>query len=175
MGQYWKIYNETKKEMLNPWAFGEVAKLHEWPMDGPGGMQTALVVLLLEKSSLGDGGGDFDFEAAPDKLRGFIGWWRGDKISIVGDYSHLPEFSVEAWEDAYSDISKLMVELMSYEVWLPKYGMCGQLVTPKHKWQERQHKPWGNTPDTRKPTLASVNGWDQEKEVVLAPDMIFGS
>ena len=127
MGQYWKIYNETKKEMLNPWAFGEVAKLHEWPMDGPGGMQTALVVLLLEKSSLGDGGGDFDFEAAPDKLRGFIGWWRGDKISIVGDYSHLPEFSdsnvEDDWEAAYSDISEDMAKLLKFEPLVARYGL----------------------------------------------------
>jgi hypothetical protein len=115
VGQYWKIYNETKKEMLNPWGFDEGAKLKEWPMDGPGGMQTALIVLLLEKSSLGDGSGDWSFEAAPDKLRGFIGWWCGDKVSIVGDYSHLPEFSAEDWGNAYSDISENMVALMKYE------------------------------------------------------------
>jgi hypothetical protein len=115
VGQYWIVVNETKKEMLNPWSFNEVAKLHEWPMDGPGGMQTALIVLLLEKSSLGDGGGDWDFENAPAKLYGFVGWWRGDSISIVGDYSHRPEFSAEDWEDAYSDISESMVALMKYE------------------------------------------------------------
>jgi len=115
VGQYWKIYNETKKEMLNPWSFNEVAKLREWPMDGPGGMQTALIVLLLERSSLGDGGGDWDFEDAPAKLFGFVGWWRGDKISIVGDYSHLPEFSAEDWEDAYSDISEDVYALLQYE------------------------------------------------------------
>lgn len=122
MGQYWQIYNETKHEKLNPWDFDEVAKLKEWPLDGPGGMQSALVVLMLEKSSLGDGGGDWTFENVPDGLRGFIGWWRGDKISIVGDYSHLPEFSAEDWEDAYSDISKDVCALLKYESCLADKG-----------------------------------------------------
>ena len=131
MGQYFQVYNETKHEKLNPWDFGEVAKLHEWPLDGPGGMQSALIVLLLEKSSLGDGGGDWTFEDAPDKLRGFIGHWRGDAISIVGDYSHLPEFSDnnvdddwedDDWEAAYSDISASLLALLAYEPCLARQG-----------------------------------------------------
>jgi hypothetical protein len=172
VGQYWQIYNETKKEKLNPWDFGEVAKLHEWPMDGPGGMHTALIILLLEKSSLGDGGGDFNFEAAPMGLRGYVGWWRGDKVSIVGDYSYRPEFSEGEWEDAYRDISRDMVELMSYEVFLPREGLCGAMVTPEHKWQDRQYDINGKG---KKPTLASANGWDVEKEISMAPDFIIGT
>ena len=115
MGQYWQIYNETKKEKLNPWDFGEVAKLREWPMDGPGGMQTALIILMLEKSSLGDGGGDWTgLESAPEGLYGYVGYWRGDRISIVGDYSHLPEFQGE-FDEGWRDISKDLMELMKYE------------------------------------------------------------
>jgi hypothetical protein len=182
VGQYWQIYNETKKEMLNPWAFGEVAKLHEWPMDGPGGMHTALVVLLLDVSSLGEGGGDFNFRDAPKKLQALAGSWRGDRISIVGDYSHLTEFGGYAvgeknpgqdFEDAYKDISKAMVELMSYDRALAQWGLCGSMVTPAHVWQDTQYKPWGDAPDKRKPTLASVNGWGEETKPTLAPDMIF--
>jgi hypothetical protein len=125
MGQYWCIYNETKKEMMNPWDFGEVAKLYEWPMDGPGGMQTALIILLLEKSSLGDGGGDwYGLSDAPSPYNELIGSWRGDAVSIVGDYSHLPEFGGEeneGWEEGYKDISKSMVELMKYEHGMPSF------------------------------------------------------
>ena len=134
MGQYWKIYNESKKEMLNPWDFDEVAKLHEWPLDGPGGMQSALVILLLEPSSLGDGGGDFDFSAATDELRGYIGHWRGDAISIVGDYSLLPEFSfdnsAEEEDRQYHDISKDVYALMQHEPYLKKRGGARPTMAP---------------------------------------------
>jgi hypothetical protein len=169
MGQYWCIYNETKKEMMNPWGFGEVAKLHEWPQDGPGGMQSALVVLLLEKSSLGDGGGDFDFSEAPQALQDRIGSWRGDRVSIVGDYSHLAEFGGDSdnpdWPE-YKDISKEMVELMSYEPYLQR-GLCGRMVTADLEYQDEYD------PAERKPTLAEARGWENQK-VNMNPDMIIG-
>ena len=114
MGQYWQIYNETKQEKLSPWKFDECAKLYEWPMDGPGGMQSALVVLLLEGSSLGDGGGDFTFENAPPELFARIGSWRGDKVSIVGDYSHLAQYG-NGFSEEYTDISSDLFALMQYE------------------------------------------------------------
>jgi len=169
MGQYWQIYNDTSDEKLNPWAFGEVAKLHEWPQDGPGGMQSALIILLLEKSSLGDGGGDYDFSAAPAELQeAYIGAWRGDSIHIVGDYSHLEEFGegaeTDEWEAKYHDISEKMVELMSYEPALQR-GLCGNMVDAEHKYQNEFD------PAKRKPTLAEANGWVKPR-VSMNPDLV---
>jgi hypothetical protein len=177
VGQYWLIYNETKKQKMNPWDFGEVAKLHEWPQDGPGGMQSALVILLLEKSSLGDGGGDYFFDEAPAELAELIGSWRGDRVSIVGDYSHLDEFGggewdYEAkpdgnpWQDEYTDISKQMAELMSYEPAL-KRGLCGGVVDPQHKWIGYQY----NWEGEQKETLTDSLKIEQSKPQ-LAPDMV---
>jgi hypothetical protein len=132
-------------------------------------MQSALVLLLLEKSSLGDGGGDYFFDEAPAELTELIGSWRGDRVSIVGDYSHLEEFGDDgekSFDHDWTDISKQMAELMSYEPAL-KRGLCGGVVDPEHKWIGYQYRWEGE----QKETLADSLKLEQSKPQ-LAPDMV---
>tara|TARA_R100000734_G_C3303039_1_gene93541 strand:+ start:481 stop:984 length:504 start_codon:yes stop_codon:yes gene_type:complete len=78
MGQYYKVFNKTKKEYLNPHSFGNGLKLMEFTSDGKGLLQ-CLSLLLAEGN--GRGGGDH-----PSKSP-LIGSWSGDQITIQGDYA----------------------------------------------------------------------------------------
>jgi hypothetical protein len=62
MGQYWEIFNLSKRQKLNPMALGSALKLVQiaHTMPGPTG---ALVVMLLPG-----------------------GMWAGDRILFSGDY-----------------------------------------------------------------------------------------
>jgi len=79
MGQYYLVMNLSRKEYIDPYAFGDGRKLFEISMSGMGTM-TALAVLLT--NSNGRGGGDF-YQDDPEKI---IGSWAEDKIVISGDY-----------------------------------------------------------------------------------------
>ena len=79
MGQYHRIVNHSKRERLNPYAFGDGAKLLEFGASGCGTM-LALAVLLAEDN--GKGGGDLNVV----DVKAIVGSWAGDEIAIVGDY-----------------------------------------------------------------------------------------
>lgn len=87
MGQYYVVANLTKKEYLDPHAFGNGVKLMEFGMDGRSVM-TGLAVLLA--SSNGAGGGDLHL---PDKsaFADIPGRWAGDRIVVAGDYDTNPD------------------------------------------------------------------------------------
>ena len=82
MGQYFKIVNEDKKEVVNAWGLGGVAKFWEWV----GNRQVKVFVWLLRKSDE-EGGGDIRH---PERYE-TLGRWAGDRITLIGDYdsSHL--------------------------------------------------------------------------------------
>ena len=71
MGQYFKVINKTKKEVLNPHTFGNGLKLWEFVSDGNGVLQG--LGLLLAEGHMYDA---------------IIGRWHGDKIPILGDYAN---------------------------------------------------------------------------------------
>ena len=100
MGQYFKVANLDKKQVIDPHEFGDGLKLMEFGCSGHGTM-TGLTLLL--RQSTGSGGGDFHaVEAHP-----VVGSWAGDRISIVGDYddSHLWEaFETSEWEDISTEV-----------------------------------------------------------------------
>jgi len=79
MGQYFKVVNKTKKEILNPHTFGNGVKLWELVSDGNGVLQ-GLGLLLAE----GHVEYDKNNELKPSTI---IGRWHGDSITILGDYA----------------------------------------------------------------------------------------
>ena len=78
MGQYFKVINKTKKEVLNPHTFGNGLKLWEFVSDGNGVLQ-GLGLLLAE--------GHVEYKDLIPKPSTIIGRWHGDKITILGDYA----------------------------------------------------------------------------------------
>jgi hypothetical protein len=77
MGQYFKLVNLDKKEVVNPWDIGGLTKFWEW-LYNP---QARVLVWLLRQSDEG-GGGDID---EPERYS-TLGRWAGDRITLIGDY-----------------------------------------------------------------------------------------
>ncbi|MEK7561042.1 MAG: hypothetical protein AAB539_03750 [Patescibacteria group bacterium] len=110
MGQYFKIVNEDKKEVVNAWDLGGAAKFWEW-LYNP---QASVLVWLLRKSD-GDGGGDIPTDERERYQT--LGRWAGDRIILIGDYdsSGLWDAAETRGADgkhkphtAYTDISALV-------------------------------------------------------------------
>jgi hypothetical protein len=110
MGQYFKIVNEDKKEVVNPWDIGGVAKFWEW-LANP---QARVFVWLLRQSD-GDGGGDIGTDERERYQT--LGRWAGDRITLIGDYDSSGLWDIAATKDAdgkpledaaYTDISALV-------------------------------------------------------------------
>lgn len=94
MGQYWKIANLDKKEILCAHDFDQGLKFLEW---APGGRMTyVLATLLAAPESMGSGGGDAD-------RCEWTGRWAGDRIVVVGDYAEGPHEAVYG-DESYTQI-----------------------------------------------------------------------
>jgi len=111
MGQYHIIVNDSKKQWLNPSAFGDGVKLLEFGTSGCGVMCAVAVLLAVDN---GKGGGDLRCED-PHKL---VGSWAGDSIRIVGDYNDNGAYDGKPEE--YEDISRRMVRLLCEDGYLRK-------------------------------------------------------
>ena len=107
MGQYFKIANLDKQEVVCPWCLNGGAKLWEWAVN----RQIGVLALLLRQSS-STGGGDYGGPAPevielsdssdladvlakgimregmkmPIPSSSVVGSWAGDRITIIGDY-----------------------------------------------------------------------------------------
>src|SRR5947209_6173022 len=90
MGQYFKIVNLDKREVVNPWDIGAGAKFWEWVYNP----QTRIFPWLLRKSD-GDGGGDIHDR---DGYR-TLGRWAGDRIVLIGDYDESRLYQEASNED----------------------------------------------------------------------------
>ena len=77
MGQYFKIVNLDKGELLHPHDFDDGLKLTEFGYSGNGTM-AGLAALLADSN--GKGLGDIKSDSP------LIGSWAGDRIVITGDY-----------------------------------------------------------------------------------------
>ncbi|MBL9094919.1 MAG: hypothetical protein JNL96_27115, partial [Planctomycetaceae bacterium] len=101
MGQYFKLVNLDKREVVCPWCIGGGAKLWEWAASTQG----AVLTLLLRKSDEGGGGDYYGYHkgigeggAIDCPLSPIAGRWAGDRIALVGDYDssklwqQLPDF-----------------------------------------------------------------------------------
>jgi hypothetical protein len=89
MGQYHLAVSLSAREFVHPHALGDGLKLVEQVGSGPGGVGSALILLLA--ASNGYGGGDF---RAPDP-NGVVGRWAGDRVAIVGDYAEPEDLAPE--------------------------------------------------------------------------------
>lgn len=97
MGQYFKLINEDKKEVINAWDLGGGAKFYEWLFN----REIRVLAWLLRRSNEG-GGGDIN---NPEKYQ-TLGRWAGDRISLIGDYDKSGLYDEE--KTGYADISKLL-------------------------------------------------------------------
>lgn len=104
MGQYHKVYNIDRKEMLHAHRLNLGLKLMEQV-----GFEasTADALFFLLANSNGRGGGD----AKPHEM---IGAWAGDRIVVQGDYAEPGDqgFIDEASLESFSDISAKVLEML---------------------------------------------------------------
>ncbi|MGC3971585.1 MAG: hypothetical protein QM775_30855 [Pirellulales bacterium] len=89
MGQYFKLVNLDKKELVCPWCLDGGAKLWEWAAN----TQSSVLALLLRKSDEGGGGDYYGYKkgcgeggSIECQLSPIVGRWAGDRIALVGDY-----------------------------------------------------------------------------------------
>lgn len=116
MGQYHITANLSKREFVHPHALGDGLKLVEQAGSGPGGVGTALILLLAASS--GYGGGDF---GAPDP-NGVIGRWAGDRIAIVGDYAEPEDLAPEHEAELVYDLCSSPREVLEQAAHLADYA-----------------------------------------------------
>ena len=95
MGQYFKIVNLDKREVVNPWDLGTGAKFWEW-LYNP---HARVFVWLLRKSD-GDGGGDIHDR---DQYK-TLGRWAGDRLVLIGDYDSSRLYEEASNEPVRTDI-----------------------------------------------------------------------
>lgn len=114
MGQYFKVVNTTKEQVITPHKFGNGAKLMEFSSDGMSVMQ-ALAILLADGNNRG--GGDLRSE------REIIGSWAGDNIVITGDYADEGKFcdnptkNLYAVSERFKDVSFEVLEALCDDSW----------------------------------------------------------
>ena len=116
MGQYYKVFNKTKKEYLTPHTFGNGFKLMEFTSDGRGILQG---LSLLLANGNGRGGGDHHSDSE------IIGRWSGDNITIDGDYADDTLWAKldkdgENYEKGWKDISKDVYRVLLQDSWIGK-------------------------------------------------------
>lgn len=104
MGQYHKIYNKTKKELINPTNINNNLKLFS-QFSWVGG--TSNLLMLLLSNSNGRGSGDFTGDGALS----VSGRWAGDEIVVQGDYAEPDDAGFITKEDIakYTDISESLI------------------------------------------------------------------
>ncbi len=100
MGQYYMIVNLDKQEYLNPLRFGDGCKVREFGFSSYGAMSA--LAILLAKSSVLEGGGEFESE--------LTGAWAGNRITIIGDYDKTGLY--QRLREEYTDISSEVLRVM---------------------------------------------------------------
>lgn len=105
MGQYHKLVNYDKREVVHPHEIG--LGLKQWEHIGFEGGTLSDALYILTMTSPVRGGGDLP-------LTKVSGRWAGDRVMVLGDYtenSDLPEemkgeFLYQISEEEYTDISE---------------------------------------------------------------------
>jgi hypothetical protein len=90
MGQYHKLVNLDKQEVVDPHGLGLGAKQHEHTGAFDGSLSDAIYLLVM--SSPNRGGGDWS------STGGISGRWCGDRVVVVGDYTE--EGDIGEYENA---------------------------------------------------------------------------
>ena len=134
MGQYYKVVNTTKKQVMIPHTFGSGAKLMEFSGDQMSIMQ-GLAILLADGN--GRGGGDLH-SGNP-----IIGSWAGDSIVVAGDYAdegnfieNEDEMSKNLYQvsETYEDISFKVIECLCEDEWWKQHYY--------DEWKARNFEDW---------------------------------
>jgi hypothetical protein len=142
MGQYHILVNLDKREYVSSSGLGSGIKLWEMMASRPSAL-TALAPLLA--CSNGRGGGDLNteynwnvsgshlensetgetsnipgdkvilVESEPDKEKGVIGRWTGDRVAIVGDYAEADDLEWFRNGKSAADIYRLCISPEEYE------------------------------------------------------------
>jgi hypothetical protein len=106
MGQYFRVINKTKKELLNPHTFGSGLKIGEI-ISSRGEILQGLALLLAE--------GHIEYKDSIPKPSTIIGRWQGDKITILGDSAYDKEGN-NIWDtmcDSKAELKKLWKDISS--------------------------------------------------------------
>jgi hypothetical protein len=102
MGQYHKLVNLDKKEIVHPYNLGLGAKQYEQTGDN-GSISDAIYLLVMTSPARGGG----DWESFAD----LSGRWVGDRVVILGDYTQDEDIP------NYKNASKLYSEIETSEEW----------------------------------------------------------
>ena len=112
MGQYFKLINYDKKEIVISWNIGGGAKLWEWCVNNTAG----IFPFLLRKSNEGGGG---------DIRKNYLtaGSWAGDRIALIGDYDESEDYQKAGdWKNIskqlvkdYNHFTELKDSMLRYE------------------------------------------------------------
>ena len=155
MGQYYKVVNTTKKQVMIPHSFGSGAKLMEFSSDRMSIMQ-GLAILLADGN--GRGGGDLRSENP------IVGSWAGDNIVVAGDYADIGNFvesdplkTLYEVAETYEDISFKVIETLCDDSWWRQDYY--------DEWKERNFEDWNEERQQFKENLFGKNGSKMEKEV----------
>jgi hypothetical protein len=132
MGQYYKLVNQDKKEVVVSWDIGGTAKFFEWLYNN----QARVLVWLLRQSNEWGGG---DVQQAEQYQT--LGRWAGDRITLVGDYDQSKLYQ-EA--DGYHNISHELYE--EFNTVIEEEGRLDGLGVWRSSPPEKQAK--SRKPDT---------------------------
>ena len=103
MGQYHKVYNVDKGELINAHGINNGLKLVEQIGHD---MSTSTALFLLLANSNGRGGGDVEEHE-------LIGAWAGDRIVIQGDYAEEGDRGYIKDVEGYTDISEAVNDMLT--------------------------------------------------------------
>ena len=109
MGQYFKIVNKTKKQVLEPMTFGSGCKHGEIVCNADRGSVLQALGHLITTCS----GGWGEWDESTSKFIRYKGTWAGDEIIMVGDYHESKLYDKSCNARWYKDISEeVMFELL---------------------------------------------------------------
>ena len=121
MGQYHKLVNLDKKEMVHPYNLGLGAKQYEQTGDN-GSLSDAIYLLVM--TSPARGGGDWE------SFESLSGRWAGDRVVVLGDYTEdedLPDIpnasklysesaTSEDWTDISDEVAVALGKVFGFEI-----------------------------------------------------------
>jgi len=153
MGQYYKVVNTTKKQVMIPHSFGSGAKLMEFSSDSMSIMQ-GLAILLADGN--GRGGGDLN------SGNSLVGSWAGDNIVVAGDYADDGKFVDDTTQnlyqvsETYEDISFKVIGALCDDKWYQDDYF--------NDWKNSDFQDWNEERQSFKEKMFGEKGSKMRKE-----------